>query len=307
MNETLVNGLMDHKNDFYGSDGGNLPGEVKDLSLTKKIELDGSCNTTDEVLLAQVNENIRRGLRQVKPHSINPSMAILVCGGPSLEETKESLVRAYWAGAKVIAVNGAYDWCIENNIKPSACVLLDAREFSSRFVEKEVLGCRYLLASQCHPKAFEICKDRDVFIWHACSGGDAEVEILQEYYFNRTYPVTIGTTVGVRAISLLRMLGFAKIMIFGLDSCWLDDKNHAYEQIENDKDRGTIIPVWLRPENRDDKAQRFLCSPWMIKQAEDFLELMKERAELFELSIYGPGLIASMLRTGAEIQLEERN
>ena len=278
-----------------------------DLSNTKKIELDGSCNTSDEVLMEQVNQNIRRGLRQVKPHDINPNMAILVCGGPSLELTKESLIRAHWAGGKIICVNGTYDWCIENNLKPSAMVLLDARETSTRFVEKEVFGCKYLLASQCHPRAFELCKDRDVFIWHACSGGDKEAEVLNEFYFGNTYPVTIGTTVGVRSISLLRMLGFNKIQIFGLDSCWLDDKNHSYFQKENENDQ--IISVWLRPkslngENRDDKAMRFLCSPWMIKQAEDFLELIKTRGNLFELSVYGPGLIASILRTGAEIQLE---
>lgn len=274
-----------------------------DLSKTKKIELIGGCNTEDEVLLEHVNHSIRLGLRQVKPHMINPNMAILVCGGPSLEETKEALVRAAWMGGKVIAVNGAYNWCIKNNIKPSAAVLLDARETSARFLEQEVFGCRYLIASQCHPKAFEFCRDRDTFIWHACSLGDKELEILNEYYFDNCHPVTIGTTVGVRSISLLRMLGFVKIMIFGLDSCWLEGKNHAYEQEENNKD--IMIPIWLRPEGRDDKAQRFLCSPWMVKQAEDFLELIKTRGDLFELNVYGPGLIASMLRTGAEIEMEK--
>lgn len=227
----------------------NIP---MDLSLTKKIQLEGSCNTSDEVLLEQVNHNIRLGLRQVKPHDVNSDMTILVCGGPSLEMTKEALVHAHWAGGKVVCVNGSYNWCIENNIRPSAMILLDARETSARFVEKDVFGCRYLLASQCHPKAFETCKDRDVLIWHACSGGDKEVEILKEYYFGYTYPVTMGTTVGVRSISLLRMLGFNKILIFGLDSCWLDNKNHSYPQVENEKDG--IVPVWLRPEGRDDKA-----------------------------------------------------
>ena len=285
----------------------SLSNEVMDLSKVKKIELDGSCNTSDEVILEQVNHNIRLGLRQVKPHDVNSDMTILVCGGPSLEMTKESLIRAHWAGGKIVCVNGTYNWCIENNLRPSAMILLDARETSARFVEKEVFGCRYLLASQCHPKAFEFCKDRDTLIWHACSGGDKEFEILKEYYFGYTYPVTIGTTVGVRSISLLRMLGFNKILIFGLDSCWLDDKGHSYPQEENDKDENTKIPVWIRPEGRDDKAQRFICSPWMIKQAEDFLELIKARGNLFELSVYGPGLIASMLRTGAEIQTETQS
>lgn len=276
-----------------------------DLSLTKKIELDGSCNTSDEILINQVNHNIRLGLRQIRPYNINPNIAVLVCGGPSLELMKEELIKEYWGGGKIICVNGTYDWCIRNNIKPSMCILLDARETSVRFLEKNVPGCKYFISSQCHPKAFELCKDRDVFIWHACSGGDREVEILNEYYFNHIYPITIGTTVGIRSISLLRMLGFNRIMIFGLDSCWLGDKNHAYDQPENENDK--LISVWLRPKDRDDKAKRFLCSPWMIKQAEDFLELIKARGELFQLQIFGPGLIAEILKTGAEIQLEKED
>lgn len=274
-----------------------------DLSLTKPITLKGDCNTPDDVLLAQVALNIRRGLTQAKPHQPNPATALLVCGGPSLATTERELAKAYWAGGKIVAVNGAYQWCIDHNLKPSAAVMLDAREFNSRFFAEPVDGCRYLLASQCHPATFDVCRDRQVVIWHACSAGDAELALLNEYYFERTHPVTLGTTVGVRAISLLRMLGFLRIEIFGMDACWLDGQGHAYKQPEND-DRDQRISVWLRPQGRDDLAQRFVCSPWHMQQAHDFIQLVRDRGDLFELNVHGPGLIATMLRTGAAIQME---
>ena len=274
------------------------------------IEFAENCgtNTPDETLLAQVAYNIRRGLPQLQPHVPNDQTAVIVAGGPSLKYSeKKDLLDAIWAGGKVVAVNGAYQWCIDRNIKPSAVIMLDAREFNSRFVQRAVPGCRYILASQCHPKTFDICKDRDVTIWHACSAGEAEYEMLKAYYLDRTYPVQIGTTVSIRAISVLRMLGFQSMEVFGLDSCWLEDEHHAYEQEENNRDGR--IPVWLRPKgadglHRDDKATRFWCAPWHIKQADDFLTLIKERGNMFRLNVHGPGLLATMLRTGAELQME---
>lgn len=274
------------------------PGKVVPVTFSK----DSGCNTPDDVLLQQVNINIRRGLPQLFPHQPNPTTALLVCGGPSLAETEKDLARAVWAGGKIFAVNGAYQWCIDHNLKPAAAIMLDAREFNSRFLAEPVEGCKYMLASECHPSTFDVCRDRETLIWHACSAGDAGYEVLKEFYFGRVHPVTLGTTVGIRAISLIRMLGFTSIEIFGLDSCWLDKSHHAYEQAENNKD--LRIPVWLRPENRDDKAVRFECAPWHMKQAEDFMGLIKERGDLFQLNVHGPGLIATILRTGAEIQME---
>ncbi len=270
---------------------------------TKEIELKGGCNTTDEQILANVATNIRRRLPQVQPYEPNDATAIIVCGGASLKTTEQELRDAYWAGGKIVAVNGAYNWCIEKNYKPSAAIVLDARESNARFIETPVTGCRYLLAAQCHPATFAQCDGRETFIWHACSAGDDEVELLKKYYFERFHPITLGTTAGVRAISLMRMLGFTKFEVFGLDSCWLDGEHHAYDQPENKRDQR--MPVWLKPEGRDDKALRFECAPWHMKQAEDFQNLIKERGNLFQLNVHGPGLIASILRTGASIQTEE--
>jgi len=106
----------------------------------------------------------------------------------------------------------------------------------------------------------------------------------------------------MRAISLMRMLGFMRMEIFGLDSCWLDGEHHSYSQPENNHEK--TISVWLRPRERDDMAQRFICSPWQAKQADDFMSLVKERGELFELNVHGRGLIATMIKTGASIQME---
>jgi hypothetical protein len=263
---------------------------------------EGTCNSTDVSIREQVAANIRRGLPQAKPYLPNNNIVALVCGGPSLIETEKELVEAYWAGAKVVAVNGAYQWCIDKNIKPSAMVMLDARPFNAKFVKARVPDCKYLLASQCHPDAFKICEMRDVTIWHACSSGQEEFDMLKTFYGDEpVYPIAIGTTVAIRAISLLRLLGFQAFDIFGLDSCWTNAEHHAYKQTENDVDQ--CIPVWLRPKGRDDLAQCFYCSPWMMRQAQDFQELVRRCGDSFRLSVRGNGMIATIMRTAAEMEM----
>jgi hypothetical protein len=260
------------------------------------------CNVSDDLILEQVIANVKRQLPQVMPHAANKEIVALVCGGPSLEKTKKELVEQAWAGAKVIALNGAYQWCIDNNIKPSAMIMLDARQFNSRFVETPVTGCHYFLASQCHPDAFEICRDRDTYIWHCCSGGESEYGLLKEYYFGRTFPIGLGTTVAIKAIQLMNMLGFKSFDIFGMDSCWLSGEHHTYSQGENDKDK--YMPVWLTPEGHEELAEKFFCAPWMMRQAIDFQNLIREQGNKFRLNVRGDGLIAATMRIAATLGLD---
>jgi hypothetical protein len=228
----------------------------------------------------------------------------LVGGGPSLEATLPELRAQVFAGVKVCAVNGAYQWLIERNIKPSMQVVLDARPFNARFVDPDVPGCRYLLASQCAPETFDACENRDTTIFH-CVGSEEEDAIIKARYDGHYHAVGGGTTVMLRAITLLRMLGFYRQDIYGMDSCWLEGKHHAYGQPENDRDQA--MPVWLVPrdpttgERREDLKRKFLCDPWHMKQHEEFCTMVKAMGSAFLLNVHGDGLIANTVRMGAEL------
>jgi len=277
-----------------------------DADKVLKVEFaeDGwQVNVPEQELLAHMQVNLRRGLPQAMPYQPNLDTVVLVAGGPSLgiAEIEKDLIDAYWRGGKVICVNGSYDWCIARNIRPSAFVMLDGREFNARFVETPVPGCRYLLGSECHPSVFEICRDREVTIWHPVNAGQPALDMLDQFYFKRdhAFPVTLGSTVSLRAISLMRMFGYTRFDIFGLDSCYLDGEHHAYAQPENNSE--PWAPVWLRPEGRDDLAQRFDCAIWHAKQFADFCELLKERGHMFQVNVRGPGLIATAMRIGLDV------
>lgn len=275
------------------------------LRVLDGVELRGDVNTPDDVLLAHIEHSIRLGYPQVRPQPVQPDRVCLVGGGPSLEATVDELRELYFKGAKVVTVNGAYAWCLERNIRPSAQIVLDARDCNARFVERPVPRCRYLLASQCHPDTWAAVRGRDdVWIWHAVVGDGPAKDVLDRYYYGgRWQPITGGTTVVMRAVMLLRILGFVRFDLFGVDSCWLHDRHHAYAQPENDRD--SRIRVTVSPSTDGSLARAFDCAPWHLQQLADFLETVRVNGEQFMVNVHGDGLLAYVLRAGADVALRQ--
>lgn len=265
------------------------------------IELRGRINTSDADLLANIAHSIRLGHPQVGPQPLQRDRVVLVGGGPSLLDTFDELRELYFAGAKVVTVNGSYAWCLERNIRPSAQVVLDARAQNARFVSPDVPQCRYLLASQCHPDTWAAVEGREhVRIWHAVSEEGPLRDLLDTYYAGRWQPVPGGTTVIMRALMVMRTLGFLRFDLFGVDSCFLGGAHHAYAQPENDADRAVAVTV--HPTGEPDKGRTFHCAPWHLKQFEDFLHTVRLNGDQFLLNVHGDGLLAYALKASADVE-----
>lgn len=262
------------------------------------LEMSGRVNTPDEQILANVKSAIRRGHSQIWPMAPNGTRVCIVGGGPSLDDTFDELRQLVFEGAKLVTVNGAYHWCLERNLKPGGQVVLDARPANARFVNPPVPQCRYWLGSQCAPETWDAVEGREhVAIWHDVSNEEVKAE-LDSYYMGNWNGIMGGTTVGTRAIGVLRTLGFLRFDLFGFDSCWMDDKHHAYVQPENVNDKR--FKVVVTPKHRPSDARAFYCAPWMLKQAEDWHLLIRTNGDKFLLNVHGDGLLAYMLRTLAE-------
>ena len=198
-------------------------------------------------------------------------------------------------GAALVTVNGAYHWAIEQGLSISAQIVLDAREFNSRFTAPVVEHCRYLIASQVHPATLAgLPRDRTL-LWH--SGISDDNAALVRECSGSLYPIPGGSTVVLRSIPLLRMLGFWRIHLFGFDS-WIkpDGRHHAYTQTENDGE--PILAVTCG-------GRVFQCSPWMIAQASEFRDVSRLLGDEVELAVYGDGLIAAIVETGASFSTKE--
>jgi hypothetical protein len=277
------------------------------LQVLEGVEIvGGQVNTAYEVLLGNIRSSIRRGLPQIKPQAIQGDPVALVCGGPSLEHTVEELRDAVAAGAKIVTVNGAYRWCLDHNFVPSMQIVMDARATNVRFLDPALPRCHYALASQCHPALFEAVEGRaHVWIYHV-GVNDETTEtraVLDAYYLKQWHGIGGGTTVGTRAIALLRTLGYIRFDIFGMDSCWLGDAHHAYLQAENATDARHVFTA--HPTGHPELAQSFTCAPWHVQQAQDFLQFIRFQGQHFLLNLHGDGLLAYIMRSAAEVVIRE--
>jgi hypothetical protein len=263
------------------------------------LTLDGTVNVTPETIRANIRSAIRRGHPQVWLTKTNGQRVALVGGGPSLESTFEALKRAVFEGAKLVTVNGAYQWCLDRNLQPKGQIILDARPSNARFVQPEVPECRYWICSQCAPETWDAVEGRPfVGIWHEEPNEDVKAD-LDAYYLGNWHAIPGGTTVGTRAIGLLRTLGYLRFDLFGFDSCVLGDQHHGYPQPENDADQCHTLTI--HPTGHPDKARTFRVAGWHIKQLEDLILMIRANGDKFALNFHGDGLLAYALSSSAEV------
>lgn len=255
----------------------------------------GLINETDEKIRANVRVNCAAGWQQVVPHERNDFECLILGGGPSLNQYEPDIRRMRENGAKLITLNGTYNWALERGLKPSAQVVVDAREFNKRFTKPVVEDTRYLIASQCHPSVLEGLPKDKTYLWHTMQ--DLIGDIVKEHY-EIAYPVLSATTVLNTSILLLRMLGYCKFHLFGCDSCLASDStHHAYSQPENDSP--FVVNVMVTG------GRMFRCHPWMAAQAQQFIDLIRGFGDEIELEVYGDGLLKHILDAGASLSIEE--
>lgn len=261
----------------------------------------GVVNTDPETVKEQMRENAKAGLPQLKPHEAQEDLEImLLCGGPSLADYWDEIVEQREAGMPLVTVNGTYNQAVERGLKPSLQFVIDARAFNKRFVEPIVDECKYVVASQCHPELVKAVPADRSFIWQV-TVEDEFIPTVKEIWgkmYEDWFPVPGGSTVTLRALCALQMLGFRKIHIYGFDSCMREDEHHAYKQAENDD--APEIDLRVGRGTKFDKI--FRCQGWMATQAKEFEQLTKVYFQDMKFNILGDGLIAYLVRTNAELE-----
>jgi len=270
------------------------PPSIEINKLMPIPEIICSVNEDKDKIRDNINKNIRLGLQQVRPYETQWEKVVgIVLGGPTLKETFPDLLEKRKNGMPVITINGSHRYCITNGLTPSGMIMLDSREFNNRFVYPLVGDCKYFISSQCHPSVFENLKDNNVWIWH-CAGDD-NFDLLKEVYGKDYYPIMGGATVALRAVHLLRMLGFHKFEMYGFDSCIMED-HHAYEQPENDGEE--VIDVVV-------SEKEFRCTAAHYHQAKEFVDMISKTGEHYDLAIHGDGLISHIIKNPDSLKIKE--
>ena len=245
---------------------------------------------TEEQVRRNIYANIRLGVQQVNFHLPQETPIVLCAGGPSLKDHIEDIRRLQIEGSEVVCVGNSGHLLIANGIKPNGHVIMDGTDRNKSFVV-DTRDTRYLVASQCDPSVFKALRDHDhVYIWHA-GGPDGVREILDNFYGRAQYwLVPGGSYISLRSISLLHILGYKWMHVFGLDSCLMDEEHHSYAQPDAD---GQVI------ENVTVGDRDFRCTYWMLDQADQFIESVQSgRFGDAQLAVHGDGLISYMVSSG---------
>jgi SAM-dependent methyltransferase len=300
----------------------NLQHAIFFVTATRRLHLDpanGVVNVHPEKLRENVRENVKLGLQQIGPCETQETEVMLLAGGPSLNEFEDEIIQNRKEGMKLITVNGTYNWAIERGLEPSLQVIADSREFNQRFTVQSELteNTKYLISSSADPSIFDNVPHDRTYLMH-CTLDPETFNTIVECFggeYEKVFPIPGGSTVTLRALAALRMLGFYKLHVYGFDSCIpeaneankqrtiVDTKgrewsvHHAYDQPENDEDSRRAKPITIA--GGSDWERTFLMAPWHVYQCQDFIRVSEYLLRDANVAIYGDGAIAHIINTAA--------
>lgn len=248
------------------------------------------CNTPDEELERNIRANAARDLDWIGECEPHDGIAVLIGGGPSVEDFLEDIPRG-----TIFAMNGAARWLrLKAGIRADYQVIADAKPETATLIDHQAKA--HLFASQVHPDTMEAIK-RPV-VWHALMD-DIEDWLPQDRVKRGGYAlIGGGGAVGNYALCLAWVMGYRTFHIYGFDSCHRGEDSHAYPQPMNN-----FIPCatveWA--------GKTFKSSVAMKGQAERFQITAREIEKRGgKIHIYGEGLLQTMYRTPPE-NLSERD
>lgn len=262
-------------------------------------------NTTEDERLANVRVNVNRELPWFTGFRDEGKTVAIVCGAPSMRDSLPEIRAQKRRGVRIVSVNNAWRFLVENGVTPDVHIMLDARPENAEFVRGMPKSVRLLLASQCHPDVFDAAEAEglEVVVWHNRWDGGEEAlrDILAPWWKGPNQKPIVGVpggcTVGLRALWLATFSGFRTIHLYGIDSSYADDgSHHAYAQPLNDRE--TVIPV-VRGE------KTYQCALWMVRQAAEFQETWRDLLNYRDndgkpapvtVHVHGRGLIPDIAR-----------
>jgi hypothetical protein len=272
-----------------------------------KVEI----NTSNEQVIKNMEANAKLGFQKLMVHPAQDTEIMLVAGGPSLNEFEGEIRESRLNGMPIITANGSYNWCLSRGIKPSLQCVIDARDLEgnrrfTNLVDGLTDETKFLIASQCDPKITSHLPPERTYLWHVSLSDELLPDMKR--IFGKMYedwaPCPGGSTVVLRALCALQMLGYRKINMYGFDSCLMDDEHHAYEQKQNEKDLETVMEIIVGGGTKF--AKTFKCTPWHAYQAKDFEQMVPRVLGEMQLNIKGDGMIAHLVNAGAKMaELEE--
>ena len=183
----------------------------------------------------QIRVNIEAIKGRIQPYyDLRQDPIAVVAFGPSLRET--------WGQVKtfkfIVSCSGAHKFLVERGIIPTWHVEVDPREHKIQLLGEPRIDVEYLIASTCHPKYMEhlLSHGANVKIWHVFSNEEEAKRVLP----HGEWALMGGSSVGLRALTIARFLGFRNLYVFGMDGNFDAKGKHAAEHPNQPKNHRIV-------------------------------------------------------------------
>ena len=242
------------------------------------IHLDSRCVVSDEDCTRNMRINVARGLPLCVPVPGKEGRLACVGAGPSVLKHLDELL----GYDEIWAVNGAYEFLIDNGIVPHGFVAVDPLPGLAEYVRAAHPATLFYISALCASEVFEALVDFNVEIWFP-NGQEVDWPI-------GAWLVPGGTTALTRCPGLAKMLGWRDVTIFGGDSSFAADRRYAYGDGKYAEDsRSKVVRVML-----DNGEGPFYSEEALLKQACQFGVLAQTPA--IKLSFRCGGLLDAFLK-----------
>jgi len=177
----------------------------------------------------QIKHAISRVKGRIQPHYEERTDSVaVVCFGPSLYDTWEQLKDFKY----IITCSGSHKFLVDRDITPTWHIEVDPRAHKVQLIGQPRKETEYLISSTCHPKVFDHLEGYNVKLWHVFDGEEDAMRTLPQ----GEWALFGGSSVGLRALTIARFLGFKDLHVFGMDGCEGKTGKHADKHPNQPKD-----------------------------------------------------------------------
>ncbi len=246
---------------------------------------------TDEARNQNVVKNCAKISKRLQDNQpVNDKKAIIVCYGPSLQQTWPQIAMSKTLGHEIITVSGSHAFLLDKGITPDIHIDCDPRERKARQFGKPRDGVKYWMGSCIDPLYLEILEGQDVSLWHVHNGYESEFIWDHE---PGCWMLIAGGSIGLCAVSLLYSQGYRDFEIHGMDCSFANEETRHAGPHLSPKPR--VLKLFCH-------GREFVTSASFASYARQFIDDMAMWKDA-RFTLHGDGLLQEMCR---DKQIQEK-
>ncbi len=228
------------------------------------------------------DEQIKINLKKVKGRfmpvdGMMTEPIAIVCFGPSLKDEWEKLKDFKY----IMTCSGAHKFLLEKGIVPTWHVDLEPREHKIKMLGTPHKNVEYLIASTVHPRYLDQLEGYNVKLWHIFANENDGALVLPR----GEWQVTGGSSVGLRCMTLSRLLGFTDLHIFGMDGSFKHGETHTTYHPNAPKE-------YFETEYN---GKKYLTTPSILFCAKETFKELNQMPDV-KTTFYGNSLVTDMAK-----------